>query len=305
MAKAGLLALADSYGLARQELDELRELATAFFGRLREALAQIATTSIKLVEVGQQIEGFAVRRGVATTGFPTIAMGRRGRLGATFDLEQSLARPLIDAIFGTSAAPVIGGSVTATEARVLHDVIRQAFLSTASQMLIPLIGGDDDGIVELPPSEAASLLREAEETNEPILSLSGHFRIDDPEGGMTQGAMTLGLRLGDLLSSRGRALPERRPRDRASAARRARRALGDAEVPLTAMLGELNLPFALVSAWAPGSVILLGQMRQNLPRVELRAAGAILFQGTVVADRGWYRFLIQPWEEAGGQSKRE
>src|ERR1700731_1100987 len=48
MHKSGLVALANTYGLDRRELQQLKLLAEGFFDELREQLAACAATSIRL-----------------------------------------------------------------------------------------------------------------------------------------------------------------------------------------------------------------------------------------------------------------
>src|ERR1700733_6801047 len=58
MHKTGLLALADTYGLDRRELQHLKMLADAFFNDLREQLTACAGTPIRLSSLAQSVSSF-------------------------------------------------------------------------------------------------------------------------------------------------------------------------------------------------------------------------------------------------------
>ena len=75
MHKNGLVALADTYGLDRRELQQLKLLAEGFFDELREQLASCAGTSIRLSGLVQSIsslQGSVRRRAGLSAGFPGL-----------------------------------------------------------------------------------------------------------------------------------------------------------------------------------------------------------------------------------------
>ena len=63
----GLIALADSYGLERNELHQLKVLAESFFDKLREDLLGYVGRSLRMTDLSQTTASFtefAHRRGI-------------------------------------------------------------------------------------------------------------------------------------------------------------------------------------------------------------------------------------------------
>ena len=59
MSKEGLTALAESYGLERNELHQLKVLAESYFDKLREDLLNYVGRSLRMVDLSQATSSFA------------------------------------------------------------------------------------------------------------------------------------------------------------------------------------------------------------------------------------------------------
>jgi flagellar motor switch protein FliM len=84
-------------------------------------------------------------------------------------------------------------------------------------------------------------------------------------------------------------------------AQKLRRALATAAMEISAVLGSVTMSLGEIRSLAPGSVVLLQKLGNEVPRVALQCGRRTLFSGTVVEDKGWYRFVVQPILSGGKQ----
>jgi flagellar motor switch protein FliM len=305
MAKAGLVALADGYGLEREELQELRLLYERFFGQLLDALTPYVARPVKLIGLAQSVETFRDFC-TAAPAQHLMVLGFADEPAAAFRVDDGLALALVNAVLGGSDAltgePTVADSgatmmMTPTEVRILDGILKKTVPPLASRIFAAILGDRTDlgliGSIERSPTPP-----EAFEARDQIVSAIGRYSINGHAG-----EMVLGIPLRSVVQVRAkRPVQPASAQERENIRDRARRRLNDAALRLEAVLGSTAMSLEAVDALVPGSVILVGRLHDKMPLAELRTGGQTLFGGTVVADRGWYRFLIQQGEKFVGQS---
>jgi flagellar motor switch protein FliM len=224
-----------------------------------------------------------------------------GNATLAFRIDYQLVLALVDGVLGraesieentsasgTGAAP----SLTPTETRIVSNIFRRALSTLTPQVFNRFVGTRVDPPL-IRPREASGLVPETLDPAEMIVALSSQYSINGRSGGIA-----VGLILTSIVARRTQCAPPPGAQVAADGIQRARATLASARLTLAAVLGSVKLPLTGVEALTCGSVIPLRRLSGRSPTVELRAGEQILFAGTVIAERGWYRFLIRDGEEA-------
>jgi flagellar motor switch protein FliM len=303
MAKAGLAALADGYGLERTESDRFKQLGERFFELLGDGLAPLAGPRVKLIGgCGLALESFA-EFCAASPAQHTLIVEVAGRTVLTFRIDHQLVVALVDGVLGRDDAAERGTSaneapvlLTPTELRIVTNILKDALPAVTRRVFDELFDGFFGATAEPATFRAREATGPALLTIEPtemMVAATGQYSMN----GRT-GPVAVGLTLASVVARRTHSAPASGALVADHGEQRARATLGGARIPLAAVLGSVKLPLATVKALACGSIIPLGRLRGRAPTVELRTGGQTLWAGTVIAERGWYRFLIRHGEEA-------
>jgi len=298
MPKEGLTALADSYGLERNELHQLKILAENFFDKLREDLLSYAGRSIRMVDLTQTTANFSGFSTDEIAARHLVFLGFVDQIIAVVRLDDDLAGALIDCMLGgpNSKPATSERKMTAVEERVIANTLGAAIVRTAQRVLGPML---QDSInlrmmrIEHRPMLVADTLAPTEQL------VTARVRCDV---GAQGGWIELGLPFSLIYKIRTRLTPAR-PKTAAGTGglQKARVFLGEASIDLSAVLGKLTLPLSGIHALAPGSILMLQKARRGLPSIELRSGDQPLFTGMIIEQDGWYRFLI---DKTGGTDER-
>jgi flagellar motor switch protein FliM len=289
--KTGLAALAESYGLERSELHQLRLLAERLFDQLREELTRQLRSPVRMLEVGQGAESMAEfctdphAQHVAILGFDDEA-------AIVVRLEKSLAFAMVDAVFHADAPSHPEASperkLSTTEQYILSNLLGSSLEGVLRKIFGVFFGSRSD-LKLMRMEHSPRLVPDAFPPGEQIVTTGVKCVI-----GRSGGAIDIGLPLSVILQVRMRLAPPRSSKPKPEADQdRARNLLGGAELELEAVLGRKQIPLEQIQALTPGSIIPLQKVTSGVPCVELRCGGLALFAGTVVQYRGWHRFLIR------------
>jgi flagellar motor switch protein FliM len=282
MHKSGLLALADTYGLDRRELQQLKLLAEGFFDELRAQLASRAATSIRLNGLVQSISSFKdVCAGVPVC--QLVFLGSDQGVAALIKADAVFARSLVDCVIsGRTSQEAPGRGLTTVEEYLLSNTLATVCSRGATRTLAAQLtpGGE---LRRLEPALAESVSDSSEQL---VLA-----RITCRIGG-GGGALELALPFSRISKPRAHPVPAHLP-DSIPAESRARARLADARAELVAVLGQAMMPLEAVRALGPGSILSLRPFIGGAPNLELHCGDQVLFSGAVVEHRGWRRFLIQ------------
>ncbi len=298
MPKDGLTALADTYGLERNELHQLKILAENFFDKLREDLLGYVGRSLRMVDLTQTTINFGDFSTDAVSAQHLMFLGFADQIIAVMRLDGDLALALIDCMLGGGSAKPAAAErkMTAVEERVIANTIGVAIVRTAQRVLGPML---QDVInlrllhIEHRPVLVADTLAASEQL------VTARVRCD---AGTAGGWLELGLPFSLIYKIRTRLTPVRPKVDPvAGGEHKARTFLSDASMELSAVLGRVTLPLSGIRTLAPGSVLILQNARRGLPSIELRSGDQSLFTGMIVEQDGWYRFLI---DKNGGTDER-
>jgi flagellar motor switch/type III secretory pathway protein FliN len=297
MAKAGLSALADSYGLERGAAEEIRRRGERFFELLGESFEPLVARRIKLRGLRQSVESFADFC-AATNAQHTLLLGAANQPALSFRLDHPLALGLVEGVLGQyrGAGGEEEAPLTMTERRILVNLLRGAVTAAVPPVFQDLLDNQFGGSVQLQiiaARDEAGLITEMIDAVEPIAVSSAEYVINGRSGvialGLSAATLAKVIQPSEVARANAGGSP-REPRGQSLAA---------ARFPLTAVLGSVTMPLTAVRALTPGSVIPLGQMRAVAPLVELRSGRQVLGAGTVIAERGWYRFLMQSRPASG------
>ncbi len=298
MSKEGLLALADSYGLERSELHQLKILAESFFDKLREDLLSYVGRSLRMIDLTQTTASFSEFSTDPVATGHLVFLGLVDQIIAVVRLDKDLAQALIEGMLGGANAKPVAPErkLTAVEERVVANAIGAAILRTAQRVLAPMLR---DSInlrltrIEHRPVMVADTLAPSEQL------VTARVRCDL---GAKGGWIELGLPFSLIYKIRPTLTPLRpQTSDATGGVHKARTFLADASMELSAVLGRLTLPLSGIRTLEPGSVLMLQKTQQGLPIVELLSGDQPLFTGMIVEQDGWYRFLI---DQTGGTDER-
>jgi flagellar motor switch protein FliM len=298
MPKEGLLALAESYGLERNELRQLKLLAENFFDKLREDLLGYVGRSLRMVDLAQSTLSFVEFSTDAVAARHLMFLGFTDQHIAVVRIDDDLAHALIESMFGgaTAKPEAPERKMTAVEERVIANTIGAAIVRTAQRVLGPMLH-DSINLRLLRIEHRAVLVADTFAPSEQLVT--ARVRCD---AGAKGGFVELGLPFSLIYKMRGTLTPVR-PQTATSTdgEHKARTFLGDASMELSAVLGRLSMPLSGVRALAPGSILMLQKAERGLPNIELRSGDQPLFTGMIVEQDGWYRFLI---DKIGGTNER-
>ena len=298
MPKEGLTALADSYGLERNELHQLKILAESFFDKLREDLLGYVGRSLRMVDLAQTTSSFSDFSTDPVSARHLLFLGFTDQIIAVMRLDDDLAGALIDCMLGgANAKPSTPErKMTAVEERVIANTVGVAIVRTAQRVLGPMF---QDSInlrllrIEHRPGLVADTFAPSEQL------VTARVRCD---AGATGGWIELGLPFSLIYKIRASLTPVRpKMADAAGGEHKARTYLGESSMELSAVLGRLTLPLSGIRTLGPGSILMLQNTRRGLPSIELRSGDQPLFTGMIVEQDGWYRFLI---DKTGGTDER-
>jgi len=282
MDKSGLVALAETYGLDRRELQQLKLLAEGFFDELREQLAGRAGTSIRLSGLAQSISSFKdVCSGVPACRL--VFLGTDRGVAALVKADAAFSRALVDwVISGKTLQEAAARGLTSVEEFLLFNSLTTTCSRAATRTLGPQLGHQGE-LRHIEQTVADSVFDSAEQMV--------RARITCQIGG---GIGTLELALPLSRISKIRTHPVHAPlSDSMPAESKARARLADASAELVAVMGQVMMPLDAVRALGPGSILSLRPFKGGVPNVELQFGRQVLFSGAVVEHRGWRRFLIQ------------
>jgi flagellar motor switch protein FliM len=276
------------------ELQQFHLLGARFFDRLRQNLSCYLTVPLKLSDIKQGFETFG-----------DFCEGKRAQLVFVSVLESAatlvfrvgdrMAGLIVDALFNTDdkKMPSSEGNVVAhlsvTESRVLLQILGDAFTAAVAEVFGRMFGGRVIDMIQ--NVDHASLLENALGSGELLLTAEASATF---KGWCRDFALGLPLPLVSQLRTR-----ESSSSLNSGDIMGSQKVSGLAAVPIemSAVLAERELSLAEVSRLKPGSVIILQRLR-HLPKAQLRAAGQVLFRGTIVENHGWHNFLIQQLETA-------
>jgi flagellar motor switch protein FliM len=293
MHKSGLLALADTYGLDRRELQHLKLLAEAFFNDLREQLTSCAGTPIRLSGLAQSVSSFKdVCAEVPLC--QLVFLGSNQAVTALIKADASFARAVVDCVIsGRTSQTADGRGLTTVEEFLLSNTMASACRRSATRTLAAQLGPGG----ELGRVDAALVASVADSSEQVVLA-----RIQCQIGGAS-GALDLALPFSRISKNRAHPVTAHLP-GQMRAESQARAWLGDARAELVAVLGQLPMPLNAVRELGPGSILPLRPLKGGIPGIELQCGGQTLFSGAVVEHRGWRRFLIQQTGDLDERSKQ-
>ena len=301
MAKPGLVALADAYGLERTHQQKFKLLTERLLQGLSEGLAKITAHSVRLSDSRLATQSFS-ELCARDTAPRLLVFAQADKPLFALQLEAVLERSLLDALLGSpransAASAATPPQITPTEGRMLKQLFVGLAAGALSRTLTPLVGRITSlkilGSREGNDGVAAGTFA----PSEMLLSASGRLSLDGREG-----VATFGFPLARALQVAAPPVTPAITGLRVDQERKIGTLLAASSLTLEAVLGKVQLPLNKVKELGPGSVILLGRIERKVPTVALCAAGRTLFGGTIVADRGWYRFLLQREEKSSGQS---
>ncbi len=141
MPKEGLTALAESYGLERNELHQLKILAESFFDKLREDLLSYASRSIRMLELSQSTASVSDFATDPVAARHLVFLGFAAQTIAVIRLDDVLARALVDCMLGGADAKPSSPErkMSAVEERVIANTIGAAIVKTAQRVLGPIL----------------------------------------------------------------------------------------------------------------------------------------------------------------------
>src|SRR5438552_3876022 len=133
MAKPGLQALAEAYGIERTQQKEFKLLGEHFFELLRDSLTPLFAHALKLLNLSQTLTSYAE----FCAGDPaqhTLVVGQADRPRFAFRIDAVLARAFLDRLLGNSLTPAAADGSTAaamtpTETRMLTQVLIDVLLN--------------------------------------------------------------------------------------------------------------------------------------------------------------------------------
>jgi flagellar motor switch protein FliM len=298
MPKEGLTALAESYGLERNELHQLKVLAESFFDKLREDLLSYAGRSLRMVDLSQTTASFSEFSTDEVAAQHLLFLGFTNQVIAVMRLDDDLARAMIDCMLGGAAAKSAepAHKMTAVEERVIANTVGAAIVRTAQRVLGPLLH-DSVNLRLLRIEHRAGLVADTLAPSEQLVT--ARVRCD---AGTRGGSIELALPFALIYKMRARLAPPRaQTAAKTDGQLKARALLGDASLELCAVLGRLRLPLSGIRTLTAGSVLMLQKTERGLPSIELRSGDQTLFAGMIIEQDGWYRFLI---DQTGGTDER-
>jgi flagellar motor switch protein FliM len=282
MNKSGLVALAETYGLDRRELQQLKLLAEGFFDELREQLTICAGTTIRLSGLTQSISSFK-EVCAGTPGCQLFFLGADKKIAALIKTDAAFARALVDCVIsGKTSEQTAAGRLTPVEEYLLSNSMTSACSRAAMRTFAAQFGPGNE-LRRVEPAVADNISDSPEQLV--------RARITCQIGGGI-GALELALPFSLISQTRARQMIAHLP-DSTPAESKARARLAEARAELVAVMGQVMMPLDAVRALGPGSILSLRPFKGGVPTLELHCGDQVLFSVAVVEHRGWRRFLIQ------------
>jgi flagellar motor switch protein FliM len=179
--------------------------------------------------------------------------------------------------------------LSATESRVVIQILGNALTAAVDEVFGRVFGGQVINMMQ--NVDHASLVENALGSGELILTAEVSGTL-----GQLRGDFALGFPL-SLLSVLQTEESSSKLNSSDTLSSRNVRALAAVPIELSAIFAEREMSLAEVRRLRPGAVIILQRLR-HLPKVQLCAAGQVLFRGTIIEHQGWHNFLIQQVESA-------
>jgi flagellar motor switch protein FliM len=293
MHKTGLLALADTYGLDRRELQHLKLLAENFFNDLRDRLAIAAGIPIRLGGLAQSLSAF---KDIC----PDVPLCRRAffgteqSIGAMVTADQQFAGALVDSLISGKCSP---GSAERKLTAMEENLFANTFATACTRSVAHILAGHIGTESELRRIQTSAGTDLPEWSDQMVLARIG---AEMSGGG---GELELALPLSRMAKAR-RHPTFAQPASSAIGKKKAVAQLGKARAELVAVLGRLPVTLDSLGGLGPGSILALRPLRDGAPILELHCGGQVLFSGAVVEHRGWRRFLIQQTGDLDERSKQ-
>ncbi|MGH7838203.1 MAG: hypothetical protein ACREQC_10345, partial [Candidatus Binataceae bacterium] len=193
MMKAGLLALAESYGLERGATQTLGRLGERFFELLGENFESLVAQRVKLLGLSQSVESFADFCTAAPSQH-TLVCGVAGRPAMAFRIDHALTLGLVDGVLGKYDAPSSESAespLTVTERRILVSVLKSA-LGAVAPLVFPALFADllpaATVLQIIGARDEAGVIADTLEPAEPLIAMTAPYVING-----RRGAIALGL----------------------------------------------------------------------------------------------------------------
>ncbi len=300
--KAGLVALAETYGLERSQQQRIKELAEELFEYLREGLSELIASPVKLVRLEEARVSFAEFCASSNAG-RVLIYGEDEQPFYGLRIEGPLRRILLETLLGRSSTQdesPNGLPLTRTESRLLDQILGDCVAEAVHRAFGVSAATKDTEFKLLATREGESgASQETFAPDEAFLTFAGRLSLNG-----CGGILIFGLPQRRALEISAQPDEEGVPEFRKDGGReRVRTFLRDVSIALQAVLGTTELSLEKVRALKPGSLIPFGRIESRSPEILLCAADICLARGTIVADRGWYRFLLESQEKPRGQSE--
>jgi flagellar motor switch protein FliM len=284
-----------SGGLEPSELQQFQVLTMRFYEQLRQSLLRDLAVPIKVADVRPGSETFREFCADARAQFVLIAVFD-SPITLILRVAPGMPRLLVAALLGGDAESAVDkdtdeSRLSSTETRIFMSFVSRAFSAAAEHVFGPF--ASNNGLAGLIQNlDHPGLLTTAFAFDEPLLTATIRWTVGAGTGELAVALpLSVGVEFRDQLF---RIVSSETDRSEFGA-------VADRSVELTAVLGERELSLADIRSLRVGSVLLLQRLR-NLPKVELRANGQLLYRGTIVEKHGWHNFLIQ--EVAATNGKR-
>lgn len=293
MTKPGLTLLAETYGLKRDDLNQLKLAGRRLFDEIREEIPRMTGKSLRTGSLDLRSENFSAFSATQPRGY-FAAVGDENGLAAVMRADLSIACALLAAALGgrAPAEQKSGGEVMSLlESKVLSAMVGGVLLHGVNRAIVPMLGTKH--LMRLAKiSDAGNLAAEVSADSQPVIVASVECQFEGARGML---AVALMPRIAERLRAglTAQAVTAARGRSRAGTRRAIPGSVGWAELGLRAVLGSTTMSLFELRRLAPGNIIFLRRMDGGSPLVELKCSDTPLFSGTVVCDRGWYRFVIE------------
>ncbi len=300
MTKPGLAALADTYGFKRDELHHLKLVVKQLFDEIREEIPRMTGKPLRTAALDLRLESLALFGGGQSSRHFAAVADEDGVV-AVLRVEQAIARALVAVALGRRPSGAQGGdTMTMLESEVLLGMVAGVLLHGVSRAILPMLGSKQPGR-SMRVNDPAELAAEMSGAGQQLMVSSAECEFESARGALALALaprVAARLRAGIASQARQESGAERMPRVQRMRAS----GVGGAHLPLCAVLGSTTISLAEIRQVASGSIIFLRKMNGQAPQVELKCSGTPLFSGTVVRDRGWYRFVVEQRMWSNGKS---
>jgi flagellar motor switch protein FliM len=292
MTKPGLALLAETYGLRSEELNQLKLVAKRLLDEIREEIPRMAGRPLRTAGLGLRVGNFSSFSAGHRPRYFAAVRDENG-LVAVMRTDPALARALVGAAMGRRPPGAQGGEgepMSLLESEVLSAISSAVLLRGVNRAIVPMLGVKQAMRIAR-FNDTADLGAEIPAGGQQVVIATAECEFEDVRGSL---AFALAPRVVARLRARVALQAEDAGGRRTAGAQRVRiGGVRGAELALHAVLGATVMWLGEMRRVAPGSIIFLRKMDRPSPRVELRCSDTPLFSGTVVRDRGWYRFVVE------------